>query len=528
MICCHCHFILYSSKLINPTQTPTTILSQHAAWLVTQAIEKVTQGANYTEPSIWSAESADPKINRSYGSTSRGTNVAEQDHHTGAITEVLCTMTTPLLRQKAKDWVNAVNEELKCIMDELSISRVASDGSTKKKWSAGHIKVFGRVHIPNKRFNAEVDAVRRSVDYCFPADMLLPESGHGEISRTAFLESLESFPPGNKSYRVIEMSRSSEPTVEGTESSNSRSFFFKNDTMPSFSRPNDYTLKYLSRLKKLMQSFQTQVEELDVKDKGAMLEKSMNESKRKSQKAPKKKRSKVNDEDKCQEQNEESGVLGETDSVNGENDSETPSDDEKINDANAEAKGTIKRLLRRKRYHNFSPNILAHDYLAYRRVDRFYHRGTIRLNEDSSPNSEIETCLSVSQKTIQNRPFFIFSLKGDILLHQQVSRVMGLLIAICRGVIDEDILECIFDEEYTNLVPAPPAPSIGLLAGEVSYITWEGRLKTILSARRSDRFPKGWNDEEVIQAVKDWETSIIKHVAKVRSVSMLLLVRLLL
>jgi hypothetical protein len=105
---------------------------------------------------------------------------------------------------------------------------------------------------------------------------------------------------------------------------------------------------------------------------------------------------------------------------------------------------------------------------------------------------------------------------------------MGLLIAICRGVIDEDILECIFDEEYTNLVPAPPAPSIGLLAGEVSYITWEGRLKTILSARRSDRFPKGWNDEEVIQAVKDWETSIIKHVAKVRSVSMLLLVRLLL
>jgi hypothetical protein len=40
----------------------------------------------------------------------------------------------------------------------------------------------------------------------------------------------------------------------------------------------------------------------------------------------------------------------------------------------------------------------------------------------------------------------------------------------------------------------------------------------ILSARRSDRFPKGWNDEEIIQAVKDWETSAINHVAKVRCV----------
>ena len=496
--------------------------------MVTQAIEKVTQGTNYTEPSTWSAESADPKINRSYGSTSRGTNVAKQDHNTGAITEVLCTTTTPLLRQETKEWVDAVNEELKCILDKLSSSHAASDKSAKNQWSAGHIRVFGRVHIPNKRFNAEIDAVHRRVDYCFPADMLLPEDGHSEVSQTALphktpsvqdhLDTLESFPPGNKSYRVIEMSKSSEPTDKGAESTNSRSFFFKNDTMPSFSRPNDNTLKYLSRLKKLMQSFQTQVEELDIKDKGALLEKSMNENKRKSQKAPKKKRSRVNDEDKCQRPNEEAGLADETDSVNGDNDdAEATADDDQIGDETAESKTNIKRLLRQ-RYHNFSPNILAHDYLAYRRVDRFYHRGTIRLDQDSDSNSEIETSLSVSQKTIQNRPFFIFSLKGDILLHQQVSRVIGLLIAICRGVIDEDILECIFDEEYTNLVPAPPAPSIGLLAGEVSYITWEGRLKTILSARRSDRFPKGWNDEEIIQAVKDWETSAINHVAKVRCV----------
>ena len=55
----------------------------------------------------------------------------------------------------------------------------------------------------------------------------------------------------------------------------------------------------------------------------------------------------------------------ETDSVNGDNDdAEATADDDQIGDETAESKTNIKRLVCQQ-YHNFSPNILAHDYLAY-------------------------------------------------------------------------------------------------------------------------------------------------------------------
>ncbi|KAL7509272.1 hypothetical protein ACHAXN_006317 [Cyclotella atomus] len=480
---------------------------QHAAWLVTQAIEKVTHGERYQERSDWSARCADPKINRSYGSTSRGTMAAEQDHNTGAVTEVLCMIAVPLLRQQNKDWVEMVNAELRCIFDKMRSSRTNVQGENEtNKWSAGSIQVFGRVHIPNKRFNAEADVVQRRADYCFPADLLLPDGD--EVSPTALapnksftvqehLDTLQSFPPGNKSYRVIDISKNAEPSEDAD---NEPTFFFKNDAMPAFTRPNENTLRYLSRLKKLMQySFQTQVEELNSEDKGAVLEKELNDNKRKNQKAPQKKRIRV----ECKDNGKSCNNTAEEDDK-AANDDIGENDDEMAGESTSEAT-KVKRLLRRKRYHNFSPNVLAHDYLAYRRVDRFYHRGTIRPEMDKD---------TVSVTTINNRPFFVFSLTGDILLHQQVVRVVGLLIAICRGVIDEDIVDCIFDEEFTHLVPAPPAPSLGLLAGECSYITWEGRIKTILSARPSNRFYKGWNDEEIIENVKVWEQSMLNEVAK--------------
>jgi len=66
-----------------------------------------------------------------------------------------------------------------------------------------------------------------------------------------------------------------------------------------------------------------------------------------------------------------------------------------------------KRLLKRKRYHNFCPKILAHDFLAYRRVDRIYHRATLRPN-----------CSSKSMM-INNRPFIVISFTGDLFLQEQ-------------------------------------------------------------------------------------------------------------
>jgi len=36
-------------------------------------------------------------------------------------------------------------------------------------------------------------------------------------------------------------------------------------------------------------------------------------------------------------------------------------------------------VLCRKRYHNFTKNVMAHEFLAYRCIDRFYHKGTMRF-----------------------------------------------------------------------------------------------------------------------------------------------------
>jgi hypothetical protein len=39
-------------------------------------------------------------------------------------------------------------------------------------------------------------------------------------------------------------------------------------------------------------------------------------------------------------------------------------------------------------------------------------------------------------------------------------------------------------------------------------------MKTILSARRTDRYDKGWNDDEVVEAVEEWEKSLLNDVAQ--------------
>lgn len=85
--------------------------------------------------------------------------------------------------------------------------------------------------------------------------------------------------------------------------------------------------------------------------------------------------------------------------------------------------------------------------------------------------------------------------------------------------IGDDIIECMFDEEYTNLVIAPPAPNFGLLSGESQYMMWEGRMKAILNARATDRYPAisrslGWNDEEVVRAVEEWEKILLQEVGR--------------
>ena len=45
-------------------------------------------------------------------------------------------------------------------------------------------------------------------------------------------------------------------------------------------------------------------------------------------------------------------------------------------------------------------------------------------------------------------------------------------------------------------------------------MTWEGRLQSCLSPRRTHAFKKGWNDEDVVTSVEEWEESVLEDVAK--------------
>eukprot|EP00578_Thalassiosira_sp_NH16_P003051 CAMPEP_0181128024 /NCGR_PEP_ID=MMETSP1071-20121207/28524_1 /TAXON_ID=35127 /ORGANISM="Thalassiosira sp., Strain NH16" /LENGTH=549 /DNA_ID=CAMNT_0023213829 /DNA_START=319 /DNA_END=1969 /DNA_ORIENTATION=+ len=271
-------------------------------------------------------------------------------------------------------------------------------------------------------------------------------------------------------------------------------------------------------MKGVMKRITTQVEELDEDDAGDVLEKEYHDAKRK-----KKKMRKGGGSDRGRTSSKKkAAAAGSSSTTNGaardeEHETSAPS-------GSVAPPSSSKRVLKRKRFHNFCPNILAHDFLSYRRVDRIFHRATIRVQNDEPRSSSSSSsgsgggmeasALSSSVKVIKNRPFIVFSLTGDLFLQEQAVRIVGLLIAICRGLIDDDIIDCIFDEEFTSLVPAPPAPHIGLLSGEATYMTWEGRMKTILNARRTDRYSKGWNEDEVVATVEEWERDMVHDVAR--------------
>ena len=393
-------FIDHRSSARNASSLVGIEGGQHAAWLVTQAIDRMSPGlnvgANDASESFppWSANSAlFSKINRSYGSISRESESVAQDPHTGAITEVLCTTAVSLfvddepnehmendtqtqIKAKTLAWVTSVNEQLDQMLLAMTSAHITPSTSPSEfhEWSPGRIRIFGRVAIPQKKFNAETDVTHRRVDYCFPADLLYVSSSEG-LSQSAlqshastlqeYCNSLPSFQPGSKSYSSYD------------------------NRLPYDNRPDENTLSYFYKMKQIMKRISTQVEELNDNDAGAVLEKEFHDAKRK-----KKKTKKRNDPENC---------LSNT-TIN-------------TDDVSASRPLSSKRLLKRKRYHNFSPRILAHDFLAYRRVDRIFHRTTIRLGGLSDTDSVGTPKLSSA--VIDNRPFIVISLTGDLFLQEQ-------------------------------------------------------------------------------------------------------------
>lgn len=428
----------------------------HAAELVQEAIEIVSHEANaHSDVKLTGNTSKSTKCNRSFGHSARATELCRQDECTGALTEVM-TVRAPKLfiddcpvdeRHKMEekvmeDWIQKINDAL----DKLVLKLGDSNHHGK---SLGKVRVFGRLQAP-KKFNAEMDVNHRRIDYLLPADLLFgTEQSSLGISLQEYLDSIREFHPKRNM------------ASQGHHPQNIES------------KHQDFL--YISKLKKLMQKFCSQVVELDVRDDetNATCD--------------------VNPRNTKQVRFRRASMTASKNDVG-----QDAIVDKKAKD---DQQSTKQRVLKRKLYHNFSRSALAHDFLSYRRVDRFFHRATIRYT-------------SMTQ-TIPTRPFIVLSTKGDLFLNGQFRGMIGLFIAIVRGLVDEAILDCIFDEEYPNLVPCPFAPTTGLFQGEVNYATWEGKMNSVLTPRKSERWQKGWKSDAIFNAINDFEEEICRSIARV-------------
>ena len=372
------------------------------------------------------------RVNRSYGANVRGNEIVAQDEGTGAISEVL-TARLPELTTSVQDWKNQIQSKL-----------------------PGSMRILGRLDMPHNKFNAEMDVTHRRVEYLLPADFLF--TGTTSDARNDFFASLANFKAGQH------LSQETNIKSDG--------------------------LAYLCKLKKLMQLLTTQIVELDQSDPSAVLEKEFNNKRRKRHRTKKQQQRDDRKRDKNEKNVKNDSV--ENDKIeNSKTENSKPYNN--VTPQKTEDTAVPVRVLRRRRFHNFTPRVMAHEFLSYRRLDRFYHCATVRFD---------------------NRPFLALSLTGDMFLHGQAVRVIGLWLALARNLIDKDIVECIFDEQYPHLIPTPPVPAFAFYAGEAAYMTWEGKSKMILSPRRCDRYPAGWNSDETLQAVAEWQEEMHEAVAK--------------
>ncbi|GKY92730.1 hypothetical protein MPSEU_000243000 [Mayamaea pseudoterrestris] len=422
------------------------------------------------------------RINRSYGRSGRSSALLEQDEGTGAITEVLATrLPVESNIESVKDWLKQVNERV----------------STSLKGSSSQLRVFGKIDVPSA-FNAEVDVGHRRIECLFPVDLLV---NFDEAQSFNLIEFFERFPSlFDGALRIDQIYSRSDKHETNADASTAQSNALDQDTVT-----------YLHGLKKTMQSLTTHIVERKKEHVANKTEKSLGGKRiREKQNGNRKPNTKLSAHDTF------ASDAGEV-VANGTSDTATVTgkirgngrDKERSKNKNKTTDESSKFLLERKRYHNFTPLAMAHEYLCLRRLDRFYHRATLRFDTTQHPPRVI----TPEENKRNIRPFLVLSLTADVFLHGQAPRVFGLFVALARGLIDKDIVECVFDEHYPHLVPTPPLPVFAMYAGEAAYTKWEGKMQTVLSPRRQNIFDKGWNDSDTVNAVEEWTMKLRQHTA---------------
>ena len=493
----------------------------------TAAVTTTTTPMTTTTTTIQSIDKN--KINRSYGATSRGTNIAQQDNWTSAVSEVLMTRLPPLL-QPVQDWIDSINQQLQqirlsqnCLHTTATRSRQSTGGSSpiqqqqQQQQQRPQVRLLGRLSMPGKRFNAEMDVTTRRVEYLLPVDILYG-AGATTASSTSTRKTSPLQWPRHDFFAAL-------PQFD--------------DTTTQARVPQPAVLDYLLCLKKLMQRLTTHNPGGSRSD---IVVQNTETTTISTETGP----AVISKKDVSNQQQQQVGHVGETKPFEGVscNNKGNSSSHQNYNNPSQMGNGSTlsppyrrgndkkkstrsikqkastqsspkKNLLQRRRFHNFTPTVMAHEYLAYRRMDRLYHRATLRfqLNDDDDDvdtNNQVVAC----HEDVTQRPFIVLSVTGDIFLHGQVCRVIGLFVALARGLVNEDFIECVFDEEYGHLVATPPAPTTGMYAADVGYSNWEGKVNAVLCPRLCDRFDGGWKDTETLNRVNDWKQQVRQSTAQ--------------
>jgi hypothetical protein len=563
-------------------------IDRHQLQLDKVAAEVTTTGMDSTD-----TQSAYSKINRSYGNISRNVDGVAQDNGTAAVTEVMTARLHPLpTGWTMEQWLDAIQNLLDQDFRESCLSTTTTTTTTTETGAAvvTPLRILGRQDMAQSRFNAEMDVSHRRVEYLLPLSFLrqsmisslIPafSSEDNETETTPFLDydtietTLPAFDENHKN--------SIQPVPVG-----------ENNNSGKLSRP---MVHYLYGLKKTMQLLTTKIIHLDRNDNAAVLEKEFHVRKRKQHKAKQQERKLQKKVEQRKRKEEKEGQqrngIGNKNTDNNDGDNNTNNDMSNHGDHHhhnnnnnmedtpsiqsngqgemqfkEEEKEKIARtkhmivtstltsssvspahqdqeqqqqpeqqqqlhVLKRKRFHNFTPKVMAHEFFAYRRLDRFYHRATLRfpfrpgnsimesiptMTTPAATGTGTDAATTITSTSVDSAttttPFLVLSLTGDMFLMGQVCRVVGLFLAMANGYIDADFCDCVFDEEYPHLVPTPPAPSIGMISSAAFYMQWEGKTKSILTPRASNYYDKGWNQQATLNRVGDWQNCVYREIA---------------
>jgi hypothetical protein len=262
------------------------------------------------------------KFNRSYGNDQRCMNIVAQDEDTGAITELVSVRLQPLRKDTTGDqFLDAVQ----AILDKQFASQ-----------SPVPIRILGRQGMADIKFNAELDVTHRRIEYVLPIDFL-----SWSCSSTDSKSRVEALPSFSENHKH-NMTREEEP---------------------DFAKPDMKVRTYLYNLKKLMQMLSTQIVELDMSDKAAVMEKGFSLQKRKAQSK------------KSNRRKQETKGEATSEAKNGESEGSI---------ANA-VKTEGQKILKRKRFHNFTETVMG--------KSTFIRYGIVRLLNFSPviPHTNIST-----------------------------------------------------------------------------------------------------------------------------------------